>query len=107
MSYTQIASNLIGIPEMLDRDIATVTTSDSLNNLFILDKQHDNILAHIHKSFVISSEHEQDLPTGIELLSFTAIDHPKYSKFLGERNGIVAPDDDGRLREFRIFRVDK
>lgn len=107
MSYTQIASNLIGIPEMLDRDIATVTTSDSLNNLFILDKQHDNILAHIHKSFVISSEHEQDLPTGIELLSFTAIDHPKYSKFLGERNGIVAPDDDGKLREFRIFRVDK
>lgn len=77
------------------------------NNLFILDGQDDNVLDHINKQYVITNEHEQDLPTHKEVFTFTALAEQRYAEHLGKRNGIIVPGEDGELLEFSIFEAHK
>src|SRR5699024_11314770 len=78
-----------------------------MDKLIITDGLTDVVLAWIHKNNVIDIVHEQDKPSGLETLEFTALADKAYARHLGDMNRVLVPDEDGRLREMYIVRAEK
>src|SRR5699024_3504355 len=107
---TQVAGMYIGNPSGVDSEERLKGVSSQINaTIHILDGQSNQgkILDYITSKNIISNGHKRSLEDTLETYNFITFADKRFSEFLEKRNRLIIPDEDGTLREFVIFEVDR
>ncbi|MDL4842842.1 phage tail spike protein [Aquibacillus rhizosphaerae] len=74
-----------------------------MSEIFIADGQTDTILDVISKENILSNQHRKSLQNNLETFQFETFADKRFSKYLGKRNRVIIPSEDGEFIEFVIF----
>src|SRR5690625_3532274 len=106
MTQTQLASMFLGKPHTID-DIDNSGANGGINMIHIVDGQTHEILDYITLDNIIEDNHKKSLENTLETYDAIVLGDKRYNEHLEKRNRVIIPDEDGTLREFVLFEIDK